>query len=618
MKRAAWYLLAPAVSVALFWRTLFTWFRNDDFALLSLPLVAQDSGLSYALFHPIAQGTIRILSERVFYLVFASVFGIRAGPFHAAMLLTWFATLVFAALIGARLAGNKDQPSLAGGVAAALLWTTSYIMIMPLTWSAIYEVLLCSLFMLAALYGRVRWLDTGQPKWRTLEWAAYLLGFGAQESAIMYPAVAMMYTCCAERRLPSPRKDRDVFAMLIPAAIFGLIHLAIRRPLNSDIYQVAIDARLPQTLWTYVRMALGPGVAHERWIIAPALAGFALWRLWKRDWLPVFCVSWFLLFLAPVVALPNHISDYYLTMPLAGFAWLAGSALVAAWRAGWAFRAVAAAAIGFHLWASVPLIESGTVYFLARTSRMRTLYRGVEAVAAQHPGSVIVLKNLDNDLFQAGVTDNAFLLAGIERTYIAPGEEEALKAREDLGGIARYRISQEECLTLIGNHRARVLEVTSGAPRDVTESYERALRAEFLAVARSFVDVGQPLYAARLGSGWYPIESGFRWAGKVATVQLAGPAAAGEKLRITGYGAPPALESGAVTLRVRANGIELGSGVVSRAGEKFSIEVPLPEKLAGEYAMTVSIEASKTFRPAGDPRDLGMIFGTFSVGNPPR
>src|SRR5579863_10115838 len=84
------YFLAPIlVCLAVYWRVPFIWFRIDDFAWLGLPLDAQDFGLWRALFRPQAEGTVRVLSERVFFLVSSSVFGLHAWPFRAIALGTW-------------------------------------------------------------------------------------------------------------------------------------------------------------------------------------------------------------------------------------------------------------------------------------------------------------------------------------------------------------------------------------------------------------------------------------------------------------------------------------------------------------------------------------------------
>ncbi len=330
LKRAAYYLCAPALCLALFWRVLFTWFRTDDFSLLSLASSVHDlPSLGYALFHPVAQGTIRVLSDRLFYLIFYSLFGIRAGPFHICILLTWFIALGLAAEIGTRVAGSR-----AAGLAAALLLSVSPVLVTPLAWAAVYEVVLCTMFALAALYARIRWLETGATGWRNAEWILFLLGFGAQESMVMYPAAAVLYTWAAARRNVLKKGERGVFALFIPAILFAAAHLFLIPKQPSEVYSVAVDARLPATLWRYVTMALGPEPSVSRILVGSVLAAFLIWRLWRRDGNALFAAGWFVLWLAPVLPLPHHISEYYLTASMAGLAWLGGWALVAAWKAG--------------------------------------------------------------------------------------------------------------------------------------------------------------------------------------------------------------------------------------------------------------------------------------------
>ncbi len=118
LRRAAWFLIAPAVCLILFWRAPGTWFLNDDFAWLGMPLeVHSVRDFFHVLFIPKAQGTIRVLSERLFFLTFSSVFGLHALPYRLWVLATWFGDLTLANLIGARLTGSR-----AAGLMAALLW----------------------------------------------------------------------------------------------------------------------------------------------------------------------------------------------------------------------------------------------------------------------------------------------------------------------------------------------------------------------------------------------------------------------------------------------------------------------------------------------------------------
>jgi hypothetical protein len=45
----------------------------------------------------------------------------------------------------------------------------------------------------------------------------------------------------------------------------------------------------------------------------------------------------------------------------------------------------------------------------------------------------------------------------------------------------------------------------------------------------------------------------------------------------------------------------------------FELAFPLPDALAGKPELNVTVEVARTFRPASDPRDLGLAFGVFEV-----
>ncbi|MBV8844888.1 MAG: hypothetical protein JO307_18940, partial [Bryobacterales bacterium] len=560
MKRTAYYLCAPVVCLALFWKGLFTWFRLDDFAFLGLASTVHDfPSLGHALFHPVAQGTVRVISDRLFFLSLYTMFGVRAGPFHVVIWVLWFIALALITEIGTRITGSR-----AAGLLAALLCTVSKVMVAPLAWVAISEVIFCAVFALAALYSRIRWLESGRRGWQAAEWIFYILGFGAQESMVMYPAVAVVYTMAVTRKNVLAKGRRGVFALFIPAAIFTAIHAFLIPRLPSEIYRVAIDTRLPDTLSMYLRMAVGPEHYASRKILLPVLASFVIWRLWRRDWAALFCGAWFLLWLAPVLPLPNHISEYYLATPLIGLAWLGGWGLVVAWRAGWTARTAAAVLVTLYLANAVPAIGEETAWYLNGSSRMRVLFRGMQEAARRYPGTAVIFKGVDNDLFQTGFQDNPYRLAGVSKAFLAPGSENGIVAREDLGGVKRFTISTEDALRLIESAQARVLEITAGPPHDVTESFETVMRAEFLAKHREFVDVGQPLYVSRVGPSWHKIENGYRWMPKSATVQLAGPSSASERLYVSGYAPANVVASGPLTLRFHAAGQDIGSFAVSR------------------------------------------------------
>jgi hypothetical protein len=620
-----WYLLPPLACMAVFWRVPFVWFQGDDFAWLGLWQRADSpAGLTEALFRPYAQGTVRVFSERLYFLVLGGVFGTWAAPFRAAALGTWFLSLLLIQAIGARLAGSR-----AAGVLAALLWTVSAPLAEPLDWASAYNQLLCALLVLLAFYSRLRWKESGETKWRWREAAAYLAGFGALEIVVMYPVVALLEAAASRPAESRPQAEapypawRSTLWMFLPAGLFTVAHLLWIPKAPAPAYQLAIDGRLPLTLLQYIAWTVGPGSASSlvgldavraaiTWTGGGSLAAFLAWRLLRGDRAALLCAGWFLLFLAPVLPLPNHVSAYYLTVPGIGLAWLAGWALVSAARIqpgpGRAWFAAALLIAGGYVAGSIRAVDFITALHLRASSRMRILVRAVEQTAATHPESrTVVLRGVDAELYKTGFEDDPFRLAGFRQTYLAPD------GNQELSGLPlapRLRATPERLLAMLEGREARVLEISPDPVRDITGVYHKVLAAGFLAAHRREVDLGNPVYAPRLGPGWYGIEHGGRWSAKSAWVTLGGPASAAELLRVSGL-APPQVPLG---LAVRANGRRIGAATLVDAGKPFELAFPVPRDLVGTYAVAVTLECSRSFRAPGDARELGVLVYRFVVG----
>lgn len=451
MKRVEYFLIPGLVCLAIFWLAPFVWFRTDDFAWLGLPLEVHGfRSLMRVLFLPEAQGTVRVLSERVFFLVFSSIFGVHAAPFRWFGLTTWIAALGLAAALGSRITGSREAGSRVAGIAAAVAWTTSFAVAVPMMWSAAYNQVLCAFLLLAALYARARWFESGGTRWRALEWVAYLAALGAIELGIMYPVAALLYTW-----LVAKRTDRAAWALLIPAAAFGALQAFVIPHPADGAYRIAVDGRLPSTFMTYVLNAFGPEGYPGRWILAAAFAAFVIWKILERDWRVLFPVAWFALFLAPVLPLPDHILNYLLTIPVIGMAWLAGWGVDAAFLQGGFARIAAIGLTAVFLAGSLPQINIETADWLRRTSRMRLLFRTAQREAAMHPGAALIFKDVDKELYESGFEDEPFRLFGVTRVYLAAGS--AI-------GSPRFQISQDDATRLMANGQARILEAPSQAP----------------------------------------------------------------------------------------------------------------------------------------------------------
>lgn len=615
-ERAAYLLTPVLVCLVVFWRVPITWFLNDDFAWLGLRLeINQPADLWHVLFGPKAQGTVRFLSERLFFLSFSSLFGFHVLPYRLWVLGTWFADLTLASLIGARLTGSR-----AAGLWAALLWTTSAAIVLPLDWASSYNEVLCAFCILAAFYARLRWLESGRRRWMITEWIFYLAGFGALEIVVMYPLIATVHAMCVARK-----RVGSTLPLFVPAAAFAFLHFLLIPKSAGPYYTLQVDQRLPGTLYTYLIWALGPSrlgdfVGRGRLAgllftiaIGITLLGFVLWRIRRREFIAVFCCGWFLFLLAPVLPLPDHITDYYVTVPMVGLAWLGGWAMVTAWRGSAAARLAAVILAAGYFAGSVAEINAITRWYMERSHRIRAVVLGMEEMTRAQPGVAFLLQGVDNPLFQSGFQDDPFRLFGAQRVYFVPGGEKGIQARADLGGVTRFRISPGQALDLIEHGQARVLNVSGGEPRDVTRNYETILRSDPLARRREFVDAGDPLYGSALGTSWYPAEQGFRWMPRRATVKLSGPMSGSEKLYITGYAPAAVLAGGPVTLQVSAAGKDLGTARISRPDQQFSLEFSLPPALTGREFIEIAIEVDKVLKPAGEIRELGMVFGTFGI-----
>ena len=146
LRRNGYLLLPLALLLAAYWRVFQVWFRSDDFAWLGLKLSVDGPWrLFQSLFLPQAQGTIRVLSERIPYLTFTWLFGYETAPFRLLALVTQAANLVLLARIMLKLTGSR----LAGAL-APMLWLFNSGLAVALCWFAAYNQILCAFFLLAA------------------------------------------------------------------------------------------------------------------------------------------------------------------------------------------------------------------------------------------------------------------------------------------------------------------------------------------------------------------------------------------------------------------------------------------------------------------------------------
>jgi hypothetical protein len=125
------------------------------------------------------------------------------------------------------------------------------------------------------------------------------------------------------------------------------------------------------------------------------------------------------------------------------------------------------------------------------------------------------------------------------------------------------------------------------------------------------VDAASPLTSYLLGPEWYASDGDHRWIPRRATLRLGGPSAAGQKLNLTGQCPNEQLRNGPLPIAVTVDGSAMPPAMIH--DPVFELAFALPDSLVGKPEIHVSVEVGRTFRPASDPRDLGLVFGVFEV-----
>jgi hypothetical protein len=617
LARFAYYGVPMVVCLAVHWIALKTWFATDDFAWLGLHFsIHSPRDFFEVVFSPMAEGTTRVLSERLYFLVFSALFGLNAAPFRLFVFLTQFANIALLAWIARRLTGSS-----AAGFIAPILWTVNSGVSMAIGWSSAYNQIMVAFFLLAAFFFLLRYIDTGERKYLVAEWATFLLGFGAQELMVMYPALAAGYTLCCARKY-----FRGTLALFLPSILFTIFHILYVPLPTDDAYKMHLDLGMFTTAWKYWAMAVAasrPDLVDWRplWLglagaiaITAWLVFFAAKKARERDWLPLLLLGCFFVLLLPVLPFKNHFTEYYVISPSIGLSILMALAIVSVWRSqSKALRAGAVILTALYLVVSISDSYIVHEYYYRRG---RGLHHLIDALAAERKtvrAPVVLLSGIDSDCFWSGFPDDVFRLIGVSEVYLVPGTEGGIDRHPEWGGISRFVISRKDAWQALRDKRAEVYALDGRRLKRLTSDYQQRLGQQYLAEHPNFADAGDPLFASRLGPTWYAEENGFRWMPKTATIHLAAPKTANPILLVTGYTPDAVVSKQPQEVAFRANGRKVGSLELKIAGEHFEHEFPLPADLAGKSDVELSIEVAHTVEAPGETRTFGLVFGTFTI-----
>jgi hypothetical protein len=607
----ALYWTAPLLfTLVLYWNSLNAWFVQDDFVwLYQLARVDSLAMLGRAIFEPTVQGTLRPWSDRVFFLVFQSFFGLNAFPYHAWIFLTQFVNLILLASVVRRLTGRRSA-----AILAPLLWTGNAVLVMTLSWACLYKDILCSFFLLLAFYLFLRHIESGARRFYVWQWVVFILGFGAMETNAVYPGIAVSFAI-----LCAPKHIRKAVLLLIPSALYLVLNGVLVKKQAAGPYAMHFDSFLPINFLRYWALVLKPDarLLEDRWtaFVLPAIATIALAGFVVRQWrngrrLPAFFLLWFVFTIAPVVPLREQFQTYYATVASIGVAMLAADAISYAWSSPTrAWRVVATALAIAFLIPSVDLAHAEARKWRARGRRAEQLVTGVVAARELHPEDTIVLDGVDSALFWDVLPDGGFRAAGISNVYLSPGSERTIERRPFFPDPSNYVIPLE-ALQRDPEH-ARVYYAAGDTLHEITRPYlERILSTESLKLPRR-VDVTAPGMDSLLSGEWYPPDAAHRWMAKRAGIRMAGPEKAGESLHVVAVCPRDFLADGPITLTVSVDGQPLRPVDIHQTA--VDVSLPLPAELLGKQVVQVTLAVSRTHTPPNDGRALGIAIRVVEI-----
>ena len=476
-RAVAFWAVPPVLALFLYWPGLTCWFQKDDFAWLGLKQAVANRQGSYwwALFAPLAQGTIRTLSERVFYMSFTTLFGLDPLPFRCWVFLTFAATLPLLTIVCTKLTGSR-----AAGFWAAILWTTNSAIAVVLSWTAIYYQVLCSFNFLLTFWFLLRYVETGKTRFYSAQLTAFVIGFSILELNVVYPALASVYGLCCARRVLT--KILPLFSF---SAAYTILHMAAVRLPSSGPYKMYWDSSVFSTLWWYWKTSMGPNrLILLRIYPSPArsaltallmagLIGFLIWKLQQHQWVAAFFPAWFLIVVAPFLPLRDHIGDDYLTIPLIGLSMWGGWALASAWRAGVFGKIAGASLLTLYLCVQIPVGQAVTRSFHDIGEYTRKLVFGVVGLTGKQPDRMVLLKGVDAPMFWGVVYNRPFRLYGLNDVYLVPEDRPNIRPGRNQPDISSFFADPASIRSALVEKRLIVLDVGGGQIHEVTAEYRK-------------------------------------------------------------------------------------------------------------------------------------------------
>lgn len=262
-----------------------------------------------------------------------------------------------------------------------------------MSWTCEYILVACGFFLLLALHFYLKWIESGERRFYLWTWAAFLTGFVAMETNLVFPLLSGSYALLCARKY-----FRATLPFAAVSAAYAVLHLLLAPNHGAQPYTLHIDGAIPSTLLRYWAMAFEPLNLHLftpipqeaavafMFAATAALLGFTFHHVRRGQVLAVVFLIWFVALLLPVLPLRDHISDYHLTLPMMALAILGAYALVSAWRSSAAWKVVSVVLVLAYLALSMPMARLSAEWFRERSVAVKTLVMSVARAHELHRG----------------------------------------------------------------------------------------------------------------------------------------------------------------------------------------------------------------------------------------
>ena len=547
-----------------------------------------------------AQGTIRPISERAYFMVFRELFDLDAFPYRALAFLTQFGNLILLNLIARRLTGSAVV-----GFLAAMLWCSNSVLFWPLSWTSAYNQILCAFVLLLALYLFLRYAETGQRKYYYWQWIVFLIGFGVLEENVVYPALALVYAFFFARKYVWQA------AWLAPASIlYAIAHQYFAKSAHKGIYAMEVGAKTLPALLQYWTFSIWPS-NFESPVSIPAMAiltiallAYLLWR-GRNEPVALFALAWFLITVAPYLLVPNHISDYYLVVPTIGLALFAANALHTAWGTNIVLRIVVVILTALHVLPSAYMAWTSCLHARTESTVVKNLVLGVDQLTPNLRNKNIFLAGIDNQLFSTAIYHHPFRLLGMTRVYVTPEDAAKLQPWQGIQDFSSFSLPANSVLHSLENGSGVALRFDGQRLTNITPSYREQLSKLVKADGPPRrIDPGLSLFDEYLTSGWYLAEQRHRWMSQRVVLLIGNARNPGESLHVACSCAEIQQRDMPFTLTATIAGKRLPPVKITQCGTGLDFSFPLPK--GNTELLEVVLELDKTSKIEGDKRPLGL------------